>query len=315
MENSRLLEYTEASTREFVTTRALSWLENNLSCFNSFSRIQELDEFSQTSLAELALLCYQVQRRQAFISNLEVNSQINRCLSLIENVYRSPLFHEYVFRGNKYAFTAHLLIWLSLIHRQVGEIVSKSKLQWLVESSNIIAIERLPFRTLELRYFLDLGGFHHTLPTETELFKQTFLGSKFELVSIADSDIYSITHTIFYLTDFGLKPSSLLEGKQQEPIRELLKNLLGMMLHAKHWDLVAELILAYRCLDEKENLWIHLAWKALLSIQTGSGMIYGSNKSLETVTSKESLFQDYYHRTLVTVMAGLLGKEIDDDKH
>lgn len=297
--------------RGLVASPALDWIVSNLSRFNPFLRGPLPDERSQTALAELALLYYHLRRRAGFAQD----PRLHQCLDLIEQVYRQPLFHEYAFRGDRGAFGGHLLIWLTLADRNIEAVVSREQFQWMIDSGNVLAVEREPYRALERRYFLELGGFEHRLPSEADLFHQTFLGRDFEIPAMMISDIYSITHTIFYLTDYGARTSPLLNGpSHKERILELLRVLLGMMIHARHWDLVGELILSYRCLERVEEPVLEVGWKVLRANQDSSGLIRHSPSmlpQLEELPAGEArddyLFTRCHHMTLVAVMAGFLG--------
>jgi len=297
---------------ELVATRAFDWIASNRLYFNPFYWGVLPEEWCQTALAELSLLCYHLRGREQFRDD----SHVEKCLDTIEQVYRKPLFHEYIFRGDRLSFGGHLGVWITLGHRNIETVISRESLQQIIDVGNVLSVERLPFRLLELRYFLDLGGFRHNMPSEADIFSRTFLDQDFDLASIMDSDIYSITHTIFYLTDFGGRVSPLLSGEREESLLELLEFLLGMVIHARNWDLVAELILSYRCIRSHDSTLVKLGWKALQLNQGQDGSIRDltlSKKGLKRFKDKASRkkyeFRRRYHATLTTVMAGFLGKK------
>jgi hypothetical protein len=295
---------------ERVASRALGWIEAHLSHFDPFSQGLAPDEQAQTVLAELAWVCYLLRRRREFAHD----PRLDRCLDLVESVYRHPHFHEYAFRGDKRFFDRHLQVWIALSSRGVEKLVSRDQLQKMIDAANVTVVELTPYHSLELRYLLEVGRFRHDLPSEADLFRQTFLGGNPKIVFAMDSDIYSITHTVYYLTDFGARNSPLLSGQERDRTLQLIDLLLGMMIHARQWDLVAELILSHRCLDPTEVPMVRLGWEALLAHQDPEGAIGSSacspSKLKELPPGKEGkrrLFTSCYHQTLVTVLAGYLG--------
>jgi hypothetical protein len=287
---------------EIIAARSLKWIEANSSFFKHFHNLR-LDEFSQTAIAELALLCVLLKRSQ----RRELNSKIETFLDLIERVYRCPRFHESIYR-NKQAFAGHLIVWIALSDRCSDLIIPRQKIQLMIDGGSITSIERVPYRTLELRYLLDLGGFRHNLPSEKTVFRLTTLAGLVDAIHLLDSDIYNMTHTVFYLTDFGRRTSHALSRNRSHTLR-LLETLLGMSIHAHNWDLVAELILSIKCLGEHDNLWIKFGWNALSKFQRQDGTIREPKVAwlklplLQALSQKELGFMTCYHKAIVTILA------------
>ena len=61
-------------------------------------------------------------------------------------------------------------------------------------------------------------------------------------------DAYSITHTLFYLTDFGNRPLPLPDSEQTR-INEIIEALLVHYWRTSYWDLVGELLINLECLN------------------------------------------------------------------
>lgn len=304
-------EVKSSSLSQTVASRAFEWIIANLSRFDPFSWKPVLGEQSQTALAELALMCFLLSRHNDPNKDL----RLAKCLDVLEHAYKQPPFHEYIFRIDKRAFSGHLLIWLSLAGRKSEAVVSHDRLQQFIDEYGVACTERIPYRLLELRYLLDKGGFVHNLPPEEDIFRQTTLACNFNIVTIAPYDLYSITHSIFYLSDFGAIVPAALEFQEKTRILELIRSLIGISICSGNWDLVSELILSYRCLTNDAEYWIDLGWKALERIQDKSGFIPGlafsfeKHKELPSETEREQyLFIRNYHATLMTCLAGFLGK-------
>lgn len=292
-----------------VGSSALNWLVGNVGYFDPFPLSAPPNEQSQTSLSELALLIYQLGRRLGFKHDVRVV----RCLDLIEQVYRDPLLHEFPFRYEPRAFIGHLIIWCVLQSRNSEAIVPRWRLQKLLDTEKVLADTQEPYRILELKYFVKASELRCNFPSENEIFSHTLLGKHPHVIPTDESAIYAITHTLFYATDFGLAQPDYLFGSRHASILELVQILLRVVLDAKHWDLVGELIICHRCLDQTEVPLLTEAWDALSRIQNKDGMLSSTSEyvgySLSSDLQKQSAFRRFYHRTLVAVMAGFLGIE------
>ena len=194
-------------------------------------------------------------------------------------------------------------------------------MQDLIRNGNVLKIERRPYQVLELRYFLELAGFDHDLPGEDALYSQTILGKGFNPIALSDTDIYCITHTIPYLTDFGFKKFHLFNGENAREIRENLDLLMGMSIHAQHWDLVCELLLAGYCLGIPDPFWSPKGWQALEAHREQTGMIANlplppdQMKMLHSDWEKNfCIFMISYHPILMCLLAGVIEAETTGDR-
>lgn len=79
-------------------------------------------------------------------------------------------------------------------------------LNYLVHVCFFDGMDRLPYRQMDLAYNLagiGIPDYEHTL---IPCFHQTAFGQSQPIVRYSVGDIYSLTHTIFYITDTGLHP-------------------------------------------------------------------------------------------------------------
>jgi len=108
-------------------------------------------------------------------------------------------------------------------------------------SDTVNAIERVPFRDMDLRWIRYVYTEDTTYLEETENFlDNSILGGKATALHMQREDFYALTHCIMYLSDFGSKTISGLDVNSMEIlITECIKvNLLEM-----DFDLIAELLL------------------------------------------------------------------------
>jgi hypothetical protein len=285
----------DTTVSDRVAMGAMDWIYQHLSNFDPLKTEDEPSEFGQTTLAELSLCAHRLAERDVIRQHPQQQAIVSAWQEQISRIYTDPRCYEYARRGHPHSIVAHTLMWLNLSPSERNRVCSIDYWQQLLTVRNGFATERQPFRLLEAV----------SLPSRQELAERTFLASQPYLVNVINDDIYALTHAVFYLTDFGLDRYCLSPNRQAE-LLEVVQNLLGMCLHSQHWDLVAELILTERCLNTADSWWVETAWEALSSVQLDSGVIYEQVDSSQEL-SLDRLFEKYYHRTLVTIMAAWLG--------
>lgn len=291
-----------------IIYNALYWITNNKTRFNPLHNNTSIPYPQyQTALAELALLCYQFHRK-----NIKV-TEIDDYIKLIEEVYSKPIFYKYPFDVDNRAFIGHLIIWLALNQRGIKTPVTREEIQKFIVKSGITSISRHGFRNLELRYYLEKGDFIHDMDDEESLFEKTYLGRS-SIVPKSFEDMYDITHTIFYLTDFGSRQNNILKSNQKKIIT-LVQQMICIVLEEGNWDLLGELVLCCYLTDLQDSIDAEKIFKVLETVQYEEGFIPGfgfSKDKLSVIPYKEYqdeyIFLCCYHPTLVTVMAGFLKK-------
>jgi hypothetical protein len=140
-------------------------------------------------------------------------------------------------------------------------------------------------------------------------FRDTWLHNLPEPWSIRNESAYSLTHTVFFLTDFGQRPDHLPEVYRQYLVLWLPVWLEHYRTSWNH-DLLAEMIIVARCIHvEDENDWGSI----LLSRQEKDGTLRkprmqqtGPNE----VKDVRKQFQEKYHSTLAVLMASVMS--LDD---
>ena len=293
-----------AGIRSEVGSRALDWIVENLEQFDPFAPGHEPNEFHQTSLGELGLLCYLMRRGDAPTDN-----RVERCLEFLYSIYSSPAYHEMVFQLPQ-AFVGHLPIWLALRDRGIEKKVGRDVLVSLINQVSAFVLRYDPYRIIELSYLLQLAGFNHSLPADEEVFQKTVLGKATEGY-LSEAQLYNVTHTVFYLTDFGLRSPGLFTERHYQFAQSRLDLGMNLSVATQNWDLVGEIILAFRCLGFENEPAVATGWRALRAAQEPSGMIGQSQSSgtpsVETPCLKDDEgFVTCYHRTLVAGLAGLI---------
>ena len=79
-------------------------------------------------------------------------------------------------------------------------------------------------------------------------FKKTLLNNNLDVFSLQRVDAYNITHTIFYLTDFGFSNKIEVDTRKMSQIKWILNTLLYIYTFDQDWDVIAELLVCCDCL-------------------------------------------------------------------
>lgn len=177
----------------------------------------------------------------------------------------------------------------------------KKVLQEIVEENNIDElIERTPFRELDMKYSLNKAGIQDNLPSYDDIFKNTVLGTNLPLIYYSTTSAYSVTHTIFYITDMGENYNI---SSEISNIEYLLTYLIGMYINNDDLDVLAEVLLCVLFLDLYESIntkgLFDFAITYILKKQKRDGSFPAPNCS--NSNSKKQRFKEDYHTTLVCI--------------
>ena len=288
-----------------LADRGLDWLTANLDRFEPFQGQPTWIWRKHKALVELALISLCLRRQTNFADDIRVD----RFLELILRTHRNPVYREVVFRqGGDFAADAFVPLALHACHL-LDDADEFRALQDLLDHSNILWKSRPPHKILELIHLLDLGGFSHRLQSPTTYLKR-FVNRPMNLIRITTDDSYVITHTVFYLSDFGARVDFLIPDTQRQQLSWLVEHLLGVYVRVENWDLVAELLLCCHCLRLTRSPLYAIGWQALLATQRSDGAVPGPDydptqqDGLAAELRPEYLFEHCYHPTLAAVLAG-----------
>jgi hypothetical protein len=182
----------------------------------------------------------------------------------------------------------------------------------LVANGDLTAHGKSPYHRLETRYYAELAGVGHRIEFESysELHAAGILAELTAATSkpITEQDAYAVTHSIWYLTDFGFRNPVLTDDDQNRALR-VVDKLTRHCVRNDKWDLLGEFLLAQFCLDENaaQSTSMAAGIKRLRQVQLASGAIPG--RSIERQPAKSAttveLFEKCYHPTLQAAMASL----------
>lgn len=161
------------------------------------------------------------------------------------------------------------------------------------------AREALPNRTLGIIDSRRLLG--RSEPDTAELINRTWLGASPEPWTADLFTLYSVTHTVFNVTDWGARPHRLPQHLQNY-LHTWLPAWLDVYLDAQHWDMVSELLITDLCLSHPE-CFPH-AWEQLCRAQQLDGLV--PVEPGRPIEDGFRGFRNHYHATIVATIAGAL---------
>lgn len=299
-----------------MADQALNWLTANLDRFEPFQGQPKPDRRKHKALVELTLLSMCLRRQTIFAAD----ARVARFLDVIVQAHRNPVFREIVFReSGDFAGDAFVPVALRACGLLADDDAEWQALQNLIEHSSVLCTSRAPHRMLELVHLLDLGGFRYHLPHSPIVYRNSVLNQPVDLIRITNHEAYILTHTLFYVADFGFKRDVHLPQAQRRRVTRLVEHLLGLYVREAHWDLVGELLLCCHSLRHTDSPLYALGWQAFLTAQWPDGTVPGPNydpreaAGLDEEPRREYVFRHCYHTTLVAALAGAVCQENGDD--
>lgn len=290
----------------------LSWLVTNLEFFS----LPKDDGPTQTDLdihpqrqafGELALLCMVLHRNSTIRGSHEFGLLLNHLeIATSDSDYGLDIMTA------PHLFPAYLMEFSCLKACGKTHPGRQAALQRILDFGFVTGVERTAWNQMDFLYFLELGGFRHSLPELSVLYRTSSAFRLPPIPYVRIIDIYALTHIIFFAADFGRRDLRPLLGARYARTCEELALLLGTQLHEGDWDLASELLISCHCLQHYPALLIDLTFEALSRSQSPEGDIPGrafdpnSPDLACTPTRKTYQFWRNYHPTLVTAAAAAL---------
>ncbi|MFE0253655.1 DUF6895 family protein [Streptomyces sp. NPDC059010] len=174
---------------------------------------------------------------------------------------------------------------------------------------------------LELRYFADRGGFPApaSLPGPGALLAESIAGLDPDVLQLSESEVYALTHVVFYATDFGRHSLTLAADEATGRLRETVRVLLGVHLARGSLDLLAELLLCTAALEESPGPRTgHLpcaGWNALARAARPDGALPSPVHRPEVLAGLSDakaaayVFGTCYHTTTAAVLAAAVRRQ------
>jgi len=161
------------------------------------------------------------------------------------------------------------------------------------------ALENTPYREMELQYLTWKAGFGRSRPNWGPLYRATAMRRGRNPIYFSIQDVYSVTHTLLYLTDFCGPRTDMPAAERQRAI-EIVEPLLVHYWRKPDWDITCELLINLVALSHYETSLFTAAFNAVANVWRKDGALPGPHFSEKDCQSDPKLlFRDCYHTTLV----------------
>ncbi len=286
-------------------TKSLQWILSNIKKFDPINVYD--DKFSIKMLAELQLVL-QILHRYSKSLNSDNFFLLEKLKNETEKFILNPNFYERaLIEPNKFRLYANIIIYY-LTYRDNNTL--KSIISKLHKKAIDITPEIIPYRKMDFENSLQLASSFISKKTDyitalSSLSKESILNSTLDIINFSEQEEYALTHSIFYLTNFGEYTVYIHNiDKIQNSINSLVvKNIL-----INNMDLLGEYIICYCNLNIKSKI-CDLAFEKLISSQNNNGVTLSpksnQNKELNINDNDIGFVRRNYHTTLVSIIAYL----------
>jgi hypothetical protein len=287
---------------ETALKKSLKWISNNLEGFNPLSKINDMDIINVNKpYVELHLMLWIANRNKKIISeeNLHVIEKISK---FAQNILLSPSYYEQILikPENLRINGATMMFYLNYNSSKILEDILKRVYPIAIK----ISPELTPFRKMDLEFVLQLVDKildRNEIKNMSSLAENTILGTDIDLINYIIDDEYALTHSLFYLTNFGEKSMS---HKKQDIIEHSILTLCVKNMLVGDMDLLGEYIINILNLNIETSI-CKIAFTELLKSQNRDGYFPGPErgKKHNVKNNSKDLFRINYHTTLVAIMA------------
>jgi hypothetical protein len=285
--------------------KALGWIGSNLHRLDSILDRNDY-EFYLKVTGELILLCGLYHRRFG-----QLNKQLTECIAYARRLLNELDYEDQILRKPA-QFLPYSVMYASLRDCGLDDEKLGSAVKKAIDRNYLSAMDLKAFQKMDLRYSLNRWNFEHGMPTLQELSISTPISSSCNPVYFQLKDLYSLTHSVFYLSDFGFDTVKSLTEEQTSTLLWTISALLGIRMTSKDLDLSSEFLLCCQCLKKFPDPVFWLAWNQLLSGQEIDGSIRGplfDEKKFQEIGPDHRgkyYFEENYHTTFVAAIVSFL---------
>ncbi|MGW4229287.1 DUF6895 family protein [Streptomyces sp. NPDC004980] len=303
-----------ASPLDQLSDGALDWLGGSLDHFDPYSSSAPSATHAKAKAAlELALLCHCAARLDGSPAPL------TGARDLVRTLWGRPDFPDLFDVHPKHA-SSYGLIYTALAPAGVDGTSLR------LDPGFLSPHGKSPYERIEIRYYADKAGVPHGIEPYAGLVPLSPLvayqprtpkdmAPKDETPGDADAaplptpQAYALTHTAFYLGDFGRTRPGL-TADAAAGAKDLVRRMLDHCVAHDRWDLAAELLLTQFILgtDPLRTPSGAAAVECLVKAQQSDGAVPGRSATLRATESDTAaeFFRRAYHTTLVTALMALI---------
>ncbi|MEU6537794.1 hypothetical protein [Streptomyces sp. NPDC047000] len=324
---------TTAATLERLSAGAVGWLARHVEHFDPFppgprpaahgtaTHDTATHGTARTAKAakaalELALLCHCAAARPG-----GAPAELDGATALLRKLWQDPEFPGLFAAAPGWAAT-YALAYAALAPDGIDTALCRAAVTAL-DPAVLSPAGKSPYQRVELRYYADKAGVPHTVEPYADLLPRSPLAAfraeppgagaaPGHNAPLSVPRAYALTHTAFYLGDFGRTAPVLDDGTRAHAL-DLTDRMLGHCAEHDLWDLAAELVLTQFVLGEDPARTASgaAAVECLARAQRPDGALPGRSAALraaepaEPVAGAGEFFAAAYHTTLVTALMAL----------
>ncbi|MFF9064307.1 DUF6895 family protein [Streptomyces sp. NPDC014891] len=295
------------SALEQLAAGTLDWLVGNLDHFDPFRATVPSTHHARAKAAlELGLLCHRAGRPG------DAPDPLAPATALVRKLWQDPDFPR-LFEDSPAYTSTYRLVYAALAPDGIDTTPCRQALAAL-DPGFLSPEGKSPYLRAEVRYYADKAGLRHGIEPYAELLPRSPLvafraaapsAPGVPAAPLTVPQAYALTHTAFYLGDFGRVDPGL-SGADLDHARSLTHAMLGHCVAEDLWDLAAELVLTQFVLGEDPLRTPSgaAAVECLAHAQRPDGALPGRSpaRAAEPGAPAGAFFRSAYHTTLVTAL-------------
>lgn len=279
--------------------RTARWITSQLDLFSLGGR-PALDPPRLKAFGELTI-AYSCLKRWGVDDVLKERQALENWKNLICRDLSTDNFFDTA-RRNPGQLAYFLLPYLALRAHGLTNPRGESLLLWNLREGHMFRGEKTPYRSLELEYLLWHSGVTTQEPNWKALGHRTVLGMAPSPIALDVPDAYAITHSIFYLTDWGTRRLPLGRSATHELVDVLMLALVHFW-RLGHHDLVGEILISLEFLRAPGNRIQGDIAQGFVRLSSPTGCVAAlRTQSPQDVGDRISTFRTCYHTTLVQLL-------------
>ena len=249
----------------------LRWIEDRLAFFDPLPQ-GKLDYAKLKAFGELSLVCLYLAEWQGRLPAeiaASIERFLQRCTPFLQQQCERPIYLEAA-RKDPLQGYAYLLPYLCLRRFGFRSAPLEQLIRWLRQFDLPLSVEAIPYRQWDRLLALWKGGLLRQVPACSTRYRDTALALRHSTIYVDMEDAYAFTHTVFYMTDFGLQAPAISPAETQRT-GIVLQGLLVHYLRRQNWDLACELLMCLHQLRLPEDLLMQEASVAFSRIRRADG--------------------------------------------
>ena len=284
-----------------IFEKSKKWIENNLNFFDiTVKRKTATDDLQFKAFIELLFMNDMFYPKRLFDSSVE-----EKICKLEEKVLNKVSFSGYFFHDPTLISGSQETIIFNNHYNLTSQAIENDKrhFQSLVKAKFDLLAQRTPYRLLDSSYSMLKSKINTNLKSRDFYYNLTVLSNEdFNYLYLSDSSAYSVTHSLFYVTDMGREHPKYVD---YDFVEKKLLNMIIFYICKNNMDIMGESLLSLffikpQDMEKNKNI-ILAALKSIELNQNKKGYIYSPRHLNDKKLSKEEQFFENYHTTMVNL--------------